>query len=531
VRYSAKDLSALVDKAVPAGDIKRLLESLNGFYAICYLDQRGTVVAAVDRARSIPLFYAVQDGRLVISDDARWVANQVGATDISRRFATDLLMTAFVTGRNTLVDEVRQLQLGELLEAERIRGGWNLKTSYHYHFHHQASTDCSLGSQRRKLESALDAAAVRLLDYASGRQILLALSGGLDSTMLALALRRRGCDNVSAFTYGSRHSLEIRHSREVAETLGFPWACSYYTPGRWRSWLAGDSRRSYWDWSHNLCSLPHVQDYMAVEELLERGDVRPDAVVVAGQSVEAFYGIQFAPEDWAALRAPGFSAERLADIVYRLHYRLWPGSCFGRQTREEMKQLILDSLGSPEDYGTAVSYFEAWVVREKMAKFNNNSVRAYEQLGLDWWLPLFDHDIIRFWIQLPCQLRYGRAFTRGFVPELFRSVTSAGYDYTQGYSGYEQAARRFRPLVWRGGWPAELYLALKRELKYSRDRMGWYQVIHRALYRRLFHYRFNINSLLVLEFLGALNLGQQSGWLEGLRLPEELELQLAQLAG
>jgi len=519
----------LVQQACGAGTIRQLLESLNGFYAICHVDDKGHVIAAVDRARSIPLFYATLGDKLFISDDANWVRRQLGANRISRQCATELLMAAFVTGPNTLFEEIKQLQLGEMLTAEWNEGKWRPRISSHYHYHHANGDDVEPQSQYARLEVALDAAAARLVDYAQGRQILLALSGGLDSTMIGVALRRLGCTNVRAFTYGTRYSQEVVHSRRVADALGYPWQCFEYSRDRWRSWLESDDRRTYWNRAHNCCSLPHVQDAMAVKGVLRSGFAAQDAVVVAGQSVESFYGVQFGPEDWSALNAPGFSPETLADIVYRLHYRLWPGRIFGSNNKSEMITLILESLGDPAPYGTPTSYFEAWVVREKDGKFNINSVRAYEHYGLDWWLPLFDSDIISFWTQLPSHLRHGRAFTRSFTSRYFASVAETEYDYRHGYSSYERAARRFRPMVWAGGLPAALYLALKRELKYNRDRMGWHQIISRQLYRRLFHFRFNINSLLVLEFLGALDLGYGGSFSDGLEIPPALQASLNKL--
>ena len=51
------------------------------------------------------------------------------------------------------------------------------------------------------------------------KNAVVVLSGGQDSaTALALAVRKHGADNVAAitFSYGQRHSIEVRYARRLA---------------------------------------------------------------------------------------------------------------------------------------------------------------------------------------------------------------------------------------------------------------------------------------------------------------------------
>ena len=56
--------------------------------------------------------------------------------------------------------------------------------------------------------------------------------------------------------------------------------------------------------------------------------------------------------------------------------------------------------------------------------------------------------------------------------------------------------------------------------------MGWFELIPHKTFRKLFHKSLNINSLLVLEFIGELDFGLGGGISNELELPEELIMRI-----
>ena len=61
------------------------------------------------------------------------------------------------------------------------------------------------------------------MDKSSKARAVVVLSGGQDSaTALALAVKKHGADSVAAitFSYGQRHSVEVRYARRLAKRFG-----------------------------------------------------------------------------------------------------------------------------------------------------------------------------------------------------------------------------------------------------------------------------------------------------------------------
>ena len=99
--------------------------------------------------------------------------------------------------------------------------------------------------------------------------LLLPLSGGLDSRTLAVALKRLG--KTPAFTYSYRFTgsfAETRYGADIAKAMGWPFQAYDITPGYlWNKieW-AGQLNQCYAEFTH-------VRQVAVVEEIAQRGDL------------------------------------------------------------------------------------------------------------------------------------------------------------------------------------------------------------------------------------------------------------------
>lgn len=81
--------------------IVSFMRESNGFFSIVFCDG-DTGWMAVDRIRSLPLFYGLYEGNLFISNNARWVREQVKDFEMDSLAREEFLLTGFVTGPDTL---------------------------------------------------------------------------------------------------------------------------------------------------------------------------------------------------------------------------------------------------------------------------------------------------------------------------------------------------------------------------------------------------------------------------------------------
>lgn len=389
--------------AVPWDDldaVRTLLESLNGEYAFV-VETPDRLVAAVDRLRSIPLFYAGAGEDLIVADDPHLLVERLSAP-LSEEAAAEFLAAGFVTGPWTLHQGVRQLQAGECLIFPQGPGA--VRTITYAQFRHGDSF--AGGDLAGMLDEVLCLVFRRLIASSDGKKIVVPLSGGLDSRIVAAMLRRMGAEDVVCFTYGVKESREVRISRQVAHALGYDWHRVEYTKEKMRACYVSDDLREYLSYGGNLSSLPHTQDFLAVRELREEGIVPADAVFVPGHSGDMLAGSHI-PREYG--RPQAYTVDRfLADNLAK-HYSLW---AFDDQALSAVfAERTLASAGRPHvhDAASCADAIEYFDFKERQAKFIVNSVRVYEYFGCGWRLPLWDRELMAFFQRVPLPLRLGQA--------------------------------------------------------------------------------------------------------------------------
>lgn len=397
------------------------LVDLNGFFAFVR-EESTRVIAVVDRIRSIPLFYGRADSRVFLSDDAEWMRRKVGDTAMDPVAREEFQLTGYVTGAETLFPSVRQLQAGEVLVVDTAGVVPRVTTHRYYRFLHSEPAQFDSEALRSNLEVLLASIIRRLIDYADGRQIVVPLSGGYDSRLIATLLKRSGYTNVIAFTYGTPGNQESRTSRTVADALGLQWRFVEYSNRRWREAWKTDERWDYQKWASGWASIPLVQDWLAVRVLKQQAIIADDCVFVPGHTGDFISGGHI-----PNTATPGGQARlaSLTEAIVNKHYRLAPIHHISRRPLSFWWERVLDRAESgPITRGEDLAnFFEKWEWQERQAKFICNAVRVYEFSGYDWWLPLWDREFVEFWEQIPLPLRRGRKWFMGYIDNLYLGET------------------------------------------------------------------------------------------------------------
>lgn len=415
----AASFCGAVREAIVQDHLTAFLEGLNGFFAII-AEHGDSVVAVVDRVRSIPLFYGVTGDAACVSDDAEWVRQNVGDRETDEVAKQEFLLTGYVTGADTLFANVKQVQAGEAVYLRAAGAGQRVSATRWYRFLHQEPERWDESALLSKLNNHTEASHKRLIEYAAGRQIAIPLSGGYDSRLIATMLKKLGYENVIAFTYGVPGNKESEISKTIAQKLGIPWHFVEYSNERWRTWFESTERKDYYRMGSGWASLAHTQDWPAVRELKERGVLDPDAVIVPGYGGTVVGGHTPTPKDQSDVSR----MDELLSLVGGKHYSLRPWRS-DVQALTDWNRRIMDraergEISTPVELAGA---FEKWEWQERQAKFIVNSVRVYDFWDFDWWMPLWDADFMRFWQGVPLELRLNKRWYAGFVAKVYGDFT------------------------------------------------------------------------------------------------------------
>ena len=403
------------------------------------------VVLAQDRLRSWPLFWALEDlggpehagdcgtdpgrarsgRRLVISDDSTLMRGAVTSPRLDPRARREFLDAGFVTGTDTLLAGVHQTEQGAIVRIDRATGKARAVNHSLARFSEEADMITDPEEFAALLSEALDAGLGRVLEDLDRRpgspRLVLPLSGGLDSRLLAAWLALHGAlDRTVAFTYGRPGSREVEVSRSVAEAVGLEWHAVEYVPADLReAWQTQDAA-DFLEYSYALGALPHVQDWYALRSLLARGVLRRGDVVLPGHTI-----VGNMHDEWM-LEEPSVTRGQVARAIITHHQdlqgeqkRAWADPYRAAKVKEFLA--LRPFTGSPRD---VQSVLESYNVRERQTKYINNSMRAYEHLGLDWALPMLDVEFWSAWHRGAVELTARRDFYAVFIGRLWAQATA-----------------------------------------------------------------------------------------------------------
>lgn len=386
------------------------LAGLLGSWAL--VDLRGEVPLLVsDPTMSRPLYYAKADGEWTIADD-------IGAFRASLAWKTDTRQRDLFThfgyslGSGTLIEGVRVVQAGTQVELYPRRA----KESIYLKYCFVEDREHDPLAFADKFSDAMDSVFSRLLDDYRRSQFVVPLSGGLDSRLLLTWLKRLGANNVLAFSYG-RPGSEVAQAQAVADSLGFEFANLVYDDSimhsNWYSSL-GESFREY-AWSG--IALPHIQDWEAVRQLQAKSLIDERAVFLPGHTIVGNMHDEWLLESKSATRSLYTALATHHGNLQGQHQRVLNNKLFLYAFRQTLTNVCYD--GKPDTVQAAIEWFN---LRERQAKYINNSMRGYEFYGYRWALPMLDREMWDVWLRGGQTLTATRDWYTKFVKDAFSAA-------------------------------------------------------------------------------------------------------------
>ena len=393
-------------------EIPELLPRLSGNFALIYSTEH-QVIAAVDGIRSLPLFYGRIGDRFVISDSADVLYEEINPPNIPAARAAEFLCTSKVTGRETLFPEINQLKAGEFLQVN-IAEPATLQLSRYFTYEHEQPPNLTEDQLLEQLDQVHVNVFSKLIDSLDGRKAIIPLSGGEDSRLIAWMMNRLEYDNVLYLTYGPRNNWEAQIAKEIADHFGIPWKFISTTHKKWEFWFNHTDRKKCAANSDGLTSMPHLQDFPIVAELVHNGEIPEDAVFIPGHSGGLITG-SHTPS--SLVNQHSLSDKKLLSKILNKNYSAWNLNEVEEPYLEYFRYKIADITNPAETMSGPVlcDLSEFWEWQERQANYMVNSVRVYEYWGYEWRIPLWDMELVQFWKSVPAHLRADRKLYNTYV--------------------------------------------------------------------------------------------------------------------
>lgn len=398
---SAEDISEIFKDCYDVNSFKKVINKLNGVFSIV-CKTKDEVFVASDPTRYFTIFYTVKDNsELIISDDIYSIADGIKA-EVSELSKLEFLSAGFTCGNRTLYEDIYQVQSGEMISFTKN----GIDSEFYFSFSAQQNEieTYDLAAAVKRISSKLDQSFSHSLGLLKDHPILLPLSGGYDSRLIAVILKELGFKNVICFTYG-RPTQEVNISKQVAGNLGFDWYFIEYTDELIKDFHSDPVFNDYFQYASRACSMFFLQEYPAIKYLLEQKIITAQFVAIPGHSGDLLRGAMINKHFKETISANSFCSYLLNKKFY--HHPL------KSHEKIELRELLTSDFRRIRECTSPLPYTitEDWELRERTSKYIFNSAHAFTFFGIKTFFPFADRELMDFFRRLPYKARiHGNAY-------------------------------------------------------------------------------------------------------------------------
>jgi asparagine synthase (glutamine-hydrolysing) len=383
--------------------LKEVLQTIHGSFSVLVKTREGLLVA-VDQMSMFPIFYTCVNNKWLVSDSASALADITGQHQQNRSAIPEFRASGFVLGRETLINGIFRVKPGELLffsAIDEVAGNRNPTTITWNYFLPDAITGQHQTQLENELVRIIDHVAEKIVRSANGQTLVVPLSGGYDSRLIACMLKKAGVDNVVCFTYGKPNPESVI-SQQVAENLGYKWIFADYTKLDTAGYLHDPLFKAYSDYAGNLSSMPYLQEYFGVKYLKDNKLIPENSIFLPGHSGDYLGG------SYVEISARTPCEHK--DLPWHITEIYYPFLNLTKKDQQHVYKRLRSWFESYSPPGYIVQpgycpFIEDWDIKEKLAKFVFNSASVFPYFGYEVRFPLWDVQLQNFFRELPFILR------------------------------------------------------------------------------------------------------------------------------
>ena len=399
-----KKINDIISELFYLDNIDLILEHIKtfkGFFSFIYKDEKKTIIVS-DRIRSTPVYYKFSEYVSISNDYKKLVSEDKLVDNLRDDAVLEIKMGGFTIGDKTIISDIYSTLAGQCIIF------LNKKVKKFFYFKYLTTVDRSLNKKHliEELSEITKKTFQNTLNKIGDRQILIPLSAGNDSRLVASLFKELGAKNVLCFSYGRIGNFEARFAKQIAEKLNYKWIFLPNIYSEERKFYKSKIFSEYLDFSDSLTSVPYFQGLSTNYRLKKMKIIEKDAVFINGNSGDFIsgghiYGLNnFDPYNKVKL-------DNLIEIYIKKHFSLW-GNLGSNINIDLLKLAVFNLLNTIEEKINNDNFhlcYEYMELIDRQSKYVVSGQLTYEFFNYDWELPLWADEYLYFWRKVPREFK------------------------------------------------------------------------------------------------------------------------------
>lgn len=397
-------------------------KSLSGIYSAIIVEEERLIIS-VDIINFFPIYFAYTENRWVVSDNLSSITQKTQNLKIDESEIPGFLSAGFSSGFYTLIQGINKTRAGSTIEL--FHDG-TYKTQTYYSFIPEQFVEDETEKLILNAESIFLDAGENVCRFLAGRTAVIPLSGGFDSRLIAVLMKKLNYKNVICFTYG-RKTNEVEISKKVASKLGFKWYFVDYEKIDYKGFTKDEQFLSYAFEYSGAYSMVYLQEYFAVKYLKENNIIPEDSVFLPGHSGDYLGGSY-------TNRTAKISHDKklLTGFLEKNYYFFKQKTSYEKLVIRDKIKIALSEYPDHNNISEKYNpYVEDWDMKEKLSKFIFRSSYVFTFFGYEHIYPFWDTKVVSFWRNIPYELRSGKTFYDKVLIEKFFFPNNVSFGETE----------------------------------------------------------------------------------------------------
>ena len=406
--FYSHSVNQIIDicKNVKRDKVLSFVKGIDGHFALVVKKDDVSFIA-VDKIRSTPLFFVKIKNDFIIDCNPKNLINldKFNKT-IDENAKLEIAMSGYTIGNKTIYKNLHSLKAGEIVFFEN--------NNHEYLNYYSYFGDIINKSYDKYLDDLSEVTLnifKKLIDRIKEKQIVIPLSAGNDSRLVASLLKHLGVKNVKCYSYGTPGNFEANIAQTIASKLGYEWKFIPLTHKNEKKYLKSNHYKKYLDYCETFCSVPHIQGLSTIKYLKDIKWIEDDAIFINGNSGDFISGGHLNSNIKNSFETDNMNLreEIILDELIDKHFSLW-GYLKTKQNTQKLKNILLKEItkvcGNPQKKHSDHLLYEYSEFIDRQSKFVITGQRAYEYYGHDWALPLWDDEYLYFWQKVPLDFKF-----------------------------------------------------------------------------------------------------------------------------
>ena len=384
--------------------IKQLLLKYNNCSSAIFFNNK-YCVCFTDFCRSYPIFFRKDLNNILISNSYKHLKKNKDFID--EESLSFIKLCGYSLGYNTLLKNIKIMKPGEILYSDNK----NTKLEKYFEYHVTIKKNkLSKEKLKKKLSIIVDDIIKNIIKKSNNRPIWVPLSGGLDSRLILCKLHENGYKNLNCFSYGLKNNAESLIAKDIAKSLNIHWRFIEIKKNNYVSFYSSSEKKKFDDFSDNLQVVPNYQDFLVIKKMLNDKVLPQEAIIINGQSGDFNTGNHI-PD--SLIKKNNF--KNFLESLKKKHFFLFK-SDDNPYFNNIVDRFFTDYLKFNKVFKKNLTdLYEKWEYEERQIKYVVNGQKTYDFWGIDWFLPLWDSEFVKFWTSVDKRYRYKQNLYKEFL--------------------------------------------------------------------------------------------------------------------